>query len=118
VKQEEKNKHQQTKNKTKKYLENPELDELRAISPHVSNYNGTNCRFLTWGKTKKKEDYNIKHHLLPTLRLRLQRRHNTNSWLRFGFAMRRKFERYKQLDPFKNKRKKEIRPSRTIKRPQ
>ena len=90
---EEKNKHQKTKDKTKKHLENLELDELRVKSPHVSNYNGTNCYFLTWSKIKKK-DYNVKHHLLLRLRLRLQKRHNTNYWLRFGFATRRKIERY------------------------
>ena len=43
---EEMNKHQQMENKTKKHFENPELHELRTISPYVSNYNGTNCRFF------------------------------------------------------------------------
>ena len=57
-------------------------------------------------RQKKRENCNIKHHLLPTLRLWLQRRHNTNYWLRVEFATRRKFERYRQLDPFKNKKKK------------
>ena len=49
---EEKNQHQ--KDKAKKHLENHELDELRVKTPHASDYNGTSCRFLTWGKTKVK----------------------------------------------------------------
>jgi hypothetical protein len=46
--------NQHMKKKTKKYLESPELDEFRVKTPQVSNYNGTSCRFLTLGKTKKK----------------------------------------------------------------
>ena len=42
---EEKNKHQQAKDKTKRLLENPELDELRIKSPQASNCNATSCCF-------------------------------------------------------------------------
>ena len=86
---EEKKKNQQTKDKTKKYLENPELDELRVKSPHASNCNAKSCCFS--GVRQRNKNYDIKH-LLPRLRLRLQKRHSTNYWLTIGFATRRKFE--------------------------
>src|SRR6266446_4124995 len=37
-----------------KHLDNPELDELRVLSPHVSNYNGTSCRFFYQGPGEDK----------------------------------------------------------------
>ena len=39
-------KHQQTKKKTKKHLETPEIVKLRAISRYISSYNGTGCGFF------------------------------------------------------------------------
>ena len=40
---EEKYKHQETKGKMEKYLKDPELGELIAELPQVSNHNGTSC---------------------------------------------------------------------------